>query len=108
MTFYNFVLIAAIALLGGLTNIRIGYFLADKKWKMSAENGLFMIIVGTVCAMVVLVFVGMEAIHRGGNFYGLAALVGTIPFVGLCWAYIIASIKAIELVLLGLARKVTV
>ena len=105
MDFYSWVLMIAACLLMGLSNIRIGVLMAEKKWKLDPNEGVFTVIVSTIAAVIIGVFMSVWAQHFGGNFYQLGVVIIAIPVVGLTWAFVVGLIKTFERMLLGLCTK---
>lgn len=111
MDFYAFVLMAVTCLLAALANIRLSILLAEKKWKVSNETGIFMVIVTTVAAICTGIMGSFWAFKFGGpssgHFYMLCAVIAAIPMVGVLYLFIVGIIKTFERMLLGLCSKMS-
>jgi hypothetical protein len=105
MSAYNIVLIIVAMALAALSNIRICFFLVDKKWGHDDGNGVFILIASTVATLVIFGYLGYDAIMVGGNFYGLGLVAASIPLTGAIWAYVVGINKVIQRTLLGLCKK---
>lgn len=102
MSAYGIALIAAATIIALITNIRICFFLAEKKWKMEPGNGVFMLIVTSIASVVIAIFLGIVAIRVGGEFYGVAFCLGALFLVGFAWCFVVGAIKGVERILLNL------
>lgn len=103
---YETVIIIATMFLALITNGRIGYVLGQR-WGISTTGNepplweLFCAIVGCVPFYWI-----SQAGLQYGTIGGLIVLLGTIPFSGFVWIFIVGTNKAIERILNNLLKKV--
>lgn len=103
---YMWVLILSACALAFLSSCRIAYFMCNKHWRIVGEALVVVCGAAAVVASIIMGFISYALIASGGWIYGLAAVLFSIPAVGLAWLAVIGSNKAIERILSGLLSKV--
>jgi len=102
---FGIALIIGAIFVAAITSGRIAFFLTNRWGFRSAEAIFFFTAFGVVCAAVVMGFIATAAVHAGGNLFGLICVVGSMPFVGAAWGFIVGGIKAIERILFALLAR---
>ena len=107
MDIYGIALVVCAVALASITSMRIAFFLAVRWGFSCTENKVCFTILGGVVAAIVMGFIAVAAVKAGGNLYGIISVVGSVPFVGFAWGFIVGSNKAIERILFGLLKKLS-
>lgn len=103
---YTVVLVIASIALATITSARISYVLS-KRWRFNTDPTIFFGIFTAGTSAVAMGFISYGAIMLGGIMGGLICAVATVPFVGVCWLFIVGANKAIERIIASLLNKVS-
>ena len=107
MIFEPYYLIIATALvLGLIVNTRLS-FVMGKRWGLSENDGLgILMFVSGIASGFIVCFATYAALTAGGAFYGIIADVLVIPAMALIWIIVVGGNKVMTRTLAGLLSTV--
>ena len=103
---YQIVMLIASLALAFITSVRIAYVLSGR-WKFKNEGTFFFCASTGIASAVCMGFISFAMSSYGGNLFGLASVIVSVPLVGVAWLFIVGANKALERIIGSLLSKVS-